>query len=128
MAINKAAMSYRQEKSRKLSSIDCSMTEPSTLQQDDRMAHAFMDAHGCAARSKTARSRGGAVPPPPVLHALFIGVSLCSQMSSAAPSTSPAASWGARRTATVGGRARRTTRVSSTRPSGSPTSCSTSTR
>uniref|UniRef100_A0AAQ5XKK3 Protein tyrosine phosphatase receptor type Ua n=1 Tax=Amphiprion ocellaris TaxID=80972 RepID=A0AAQ5XKK3_AMPOC len=29
--INKAAMSYRQEKSRKLSSLDCSMTEQSTL-------------------------------------------------------------------------------------------------
>uniref|UniRef100_A0A672YRK7 protein-tyrosine-phosphatase n=1 Tax=Sphaeramia orbicularis TaxID=375764 RepID=A0A672YRK7_9TELE len=31
VAINKAAMSYRQEKSRKLSSLDCSMTEQSTL-------------------------------------------------------------------------------------------------
>uniref|UniRef100_A0A669BS46 protein-tyrosine-phosphatase n=1 Tax=Oreochromis niloticus TaxID=8128 RepID=A0A669BS46_ORENI len=47
VAINKAAMSYRQEKSRKLSSLDCSMTEQSTLQQDERMAHSFMDAHGC---------------------------------------------------------------------------------
>uniref|UniRef100_A0A8C7ZBK9 protein-tyrosine-phosphatase n=1 Tax=Oryzias sinensis TaxID=183150 RepID=A0A8C7ZBK9_9TELE len=47
VAINKAAMSYRQEKSRKLSSVDCSMTEQSTLQQDERMAHSFMDAHGC---------------------------------------------------------------------------------
>uniref|UniRef100_A0A8C4FAP2 protein-tyrosine-phosphatase n=1 Tax=Dicentrarchus labrax TaxID=13489 RepID=A0A8C4FAP2_DICLA len=48
VAINKAAMSYRQEKSRKLSSLDCSMTEQSTLQQDERMAHSFMDAHGSA--------------------------------------------------------------------------------
>lgn len=56
VAINKAAMSYRQEKSRKLSSLDCSMTEQSTLQQDERMAHSFMDAHGCNARSKTARN------------------------------------------------------------------------
>lgn len=56
VAINKAAMSYRQEKNRKLSSLDCSMTEQSTLQQDERMAHSFMDAHGCNARSKTARS------------------------------------------------------------------------
>uniref|UniRef100_A0A7N6AK88 protein-tyrosine-phosphatase n=1 Tax=Anabas testudineus TaxID=64144 RepID=A0A7N6AK88_ANATE len=46
VAINKAAMSYRQEKNRKLSSLDCSMTEQSTLQQDERMAHSFMDAHG----------------------------------------------------------------------------------
>uniref|UniRef100_A0A8C6VRF5 protein-tyrosine-phosphatase n=1 Tax=Nothobranchius furzeri TaxID=105023 RepID=A0A8C6VRF5_NOTFU len=37
VAMNKAAMSYRQEKSRKLSSLDCSMTEQSTLQQDERM-------------------------------------------------------------------------------------------
>lgn len=54
MAINKAAMSYRQEKSRKLSPLDCSLTEQSTLQQDERMAHSFMDAHGCNARSKAA--------------------------------------------------------------------------
>ncbi|KAI3358311.1 hypothetical protein L3Q82_014753 [Scortum barcoo] len=52
VAINKAAMSYRQEKSRKLSSLDCSMTEQSTLQQDERMAHSFMDAHGCNARNE----------------------------------------------------------------------------
>jgi len=56
VAINKAAMSYRQEKSRKLSSLDCSMTEQSTLQQDEKMAHSFMDASGCTARSKTARN------------------------------------------------------------------------
>uniref|UniRef100_A0A8D3CRU6 protein-tyrosine-phosphatase n=1 Tax=Scophthalmus maximus TaxID=52904 RepID=A0A8D3CRU6_SCOMX len=47
VAINKTAMSYRQEKSRKLSSLDCSMTEQSTLQQDERMANSFMDAHSC---------------------------------------------------------------------------------
>ncbi|KAL2080557.1 hypothetical protein ACEWY4_024350 [Coilia grayii] len=41
--INKAAMAYRQEKSRKLGSLDCSMTEQSTLQQDERTAHSFMD-------------------------------------------------------------------------------------
>uniref|UniRef100_A0A7N8YM12 protein-tyrosine-phosphatase n=1 Tax=Mastacembelus armatus TaxID=205130 RepID=A0A7N8YM12_9TELE len=52
VAINKAAMSYRQEKSRKLSSLDCSMTEQSTLQQDERMTHSFMDAHGCNARNE----------------------------------------------------------------------------
>ncbi|MEQ2213083.1 hypothetical protein XENOCAPTIV_009516, partial [Xenoophorus captivus] len=52
VAINKAAMSYRQEKSRKLSPLDCSMTEQSTLQQDERLAHSFMDAHGCSARNE----------------------------------------------------------------------------
>uniref|UniRef100_M4AEC4 Receptor-type tyrosine-protein phosphatase U n=1 Tax=Xiphophorus maculatus TaxID=8083 RepID=M4AEC4_XIPMA len=52
VAINKAAMSYRQEKSRKLSPLDCSLTEQSTLQQDERMAHSFMDAHGCNARNE----------------------------------------------------------------------------
>ncbi|KAF0047540.1 hypothetical protein F2P81_001173, partial [Scophthalmus maximus] len=52
VAINKTAMSYRQEKSRKLSSLDCSMTEQSTLQQDERMANSFMDAHSCNARNE----------------------------------------------------------------------------
>uniref|UniRef100_A0AAQ4NX77 protein-tyrosine-phosphatase n=1 Tax=Gasterosteus aculeatus aculeatus TaxID=481459 RepID=A0AAQ4NX77_GASAC len=61
VAINKAAMSYRQEKSRKLSSLDCSMTEQSTLQQDERMAHSFMDAHGC----NSSPNRLFFVPPPP---------------------------------------------------------------
>ena len=61
MAISKAAMSYRQEKSRKLSSIDCSMAEPSALQQDERLAHAFLDAHGCASRSRQGAGRGGVV-------------------------------------------------------------------
>uniref|UniRef100_A0A8C5ELA0 protein-tyrosine-phosphatase n=1 Tax=Gouania willdenowi TaxID=441366 RepID=A0A8C5ELA0_GOUWI len=51
VAMNKTAMSYRQEKSRKLSALDCSMTEQSTLQQDERMAHSFMDAHGCNTRN-----------------------------------------------------------------------------
>ncbi|KAG5265094.1 hypothetical protein AALO_G00261350 [Alosa alosa] len=41
--INKAAMAYRQEKTRKLGSLDCSMTEQSTLPQDERTAHSFMD-------------------------------------------------------------------------------------
>ncbi|KAJ3609020.1 hypothetical protein NHX12_023547, partial [Muraenolepis orangiensis] len=44
VAINKAAMSYRQEKGRKLSALDCSLTEQSTLQQDERTAHSFLDA------------------------------------------------------------------------------------
>uniref|UniRef100_A0A8C1SPR6 protein-tyrosine-phosphatase n=1 Tax=Cyprinus carpio TaxID=7962 RepID=A0A8C1SPR6_CYPCA len=43
--INKAVMTYRQEKTRKLGSLDCSTTEHSTLQQDDRTAHTFMDSH-----------------------------------------------------------------------------------
>uniref|UniRef100_A0A8C1L1Y9 protein-tyrosine-phosphatase n=1 Tax=Cyprinus carpio TaxID=7962 RepID=A0A8C1L1Y9_CYPCA len=49
--INKAVMTYRQEKTRKLGSLDCSTTEHSTLQQDDRTTHTFMDSHNCTARS-----------------------------------------------------------------------------
>lgn len=60
MSINKASMSFRQEKSRKLSSIDCSLAEQSSLQQDERV-HAFLDTHGCASRSKTAP-----LAPPPL--------------------------------------------------------------
>uniref|UniRef100_A0A672R3G9 protein-tyrosine-phosphatase n=1 Tax=Sinocyclocheilus grahami TaxID=75366 RepID=A0A672R3G9_SINGR len=43
--INKAVMTYRQEKTRKLGSLDCSTTEHSTLQQDDRTTQTFMDSH-----------------------------------------------------------------------------------
>uniref|UniRef100_A0A8C1L2N3 Receptor-type tyrosine-protein phosphatase U n=1 Tax=Cyprinus carpio TaxID=7962 RepID=A0A8C1L2N3_CYPCA len=50
--INKAVMTYRQEKTRKLGSLDCSTTEHSTLQQDDRTTHTFMDSHNCTARSE----------------------------------------------------------------------------
>uniref|UniRef100_A0A673FY82 Receptor-type tyrosine-protein phosphatase U n=1 Tax=Sinocyclocheilus rhinocerous TaxID=307959 RepID=A0A673FY82_9TELE len=50
--INKAVMTYRQEKTRKLGSLDCSTTEHSTLQQDDRTAHTFMDSHNCTARNE----------------------------------------------------------------------------
>uniref|UniRef100_A0A671NHT4 Receptor-type tyrosine-protein phosphatase U n=1 Tax=Sinocyclocheilus anshuiensis TaxID=1608454 RepID=A0A671NHT4_9TELE len=49
--INKAVMTYRQEKTRKLGSLDCSTTEHSTLQQDDRTAHTFMDSHNSTQRS-----------------------------------------------------------------------------
>uniref|UniRef100_A0A8C1J399 protein-tyrosine-phosphatase n=1 Tax=Cyprinus carpio TaxID=7962 RepID=A0A8C1J399_CYPCA len=49
--INKAVMTYRQEKTRKLGSLDCSTTEHSTLQQDDRTAHTFMDSHNYEQRS-----------------------------------------------------------------------------
>uniref|UniRef100_A0A8C1L2K1 Receptor-type tyrosine-protein phosphatase U n=1 Tax=Cyprinus carpio TaxID=7962 RepID=A0A8C1L2K1_CYPCA len=50
--INKAVMTYRQEKTRKLGSLDCSTTEHSTLQQDDRTTHTFMDSHNCTARNE----------------------------------------------------------------------------
>ncbi|XP_016343069.1 receptor-type tyrosine-protein phosphatase U-like [Sinocyclocheilus anshuiensis] len=50
--INKAVMTYRQEKTRKLGSLDCSTTEHSTLQQDDRTAHTFMDSHNSTARNE----------------------------------------------------------------------------
>lgn len=52
MNINKAVMTYRQEKTRKLGSLDCSTTEHSTLQQDDRTARTFMDSHNCTAKSE----------------------------------------------------------------------------
>ncbi len=52
MNINKAVMTYRQDKTRKLGSLDCSTTEHSTLQQDDRTAHTFVDSHNCTARSE----------------------------------------------------------------------------
>ncbi|KAK6327612.1 hypothetical protein J4Q44_G00032570 [Coregonus suidteri] len=52
VALNKAAMSYRQEKTRKLGSLDCSMTEQSTLQQDGHTANSFMDAHTCNTRNE----------------------------------------------------------------------------
>lgn len=45
-------MTYRQEKTRKLGSLDCSTTEHSTLQQDDRTADTFMDSHNCTAKSE----------------------------------------------------------------------------
>ncbi|KAJ3609816.1 hypothetical protein NHX12_024326, partial [Muraenolepis orangiensis] len=60
VTINKAAMSYRQEKGRKLSALDCSLTEQSTLQQDKRTAHSFLDASvASGAPSKRPGRRGG---------------------------------------------------------------------
>ncbi|CAL8365115.1 unnamed protein product [Arctogadus glacialis] len=56
VAINKAAMSYRQEKGRKLSALDCSLTEQSTLQQDERTAHSFLDASGVSGARNEQRS------------------------------------------------------------------------
>uniref|UniRef100_A0A8B9K603 Protein tyrosine phosphatase receptor type Ua n=1 Tax=Astyanax mexicanus TaxID=7994 RepID=A0A8B9K603_ASTMX len=50
--MNKAAMTYRQEKNRKLGSLDCSTADQSTLQQDERTTHTFMDAHSCSARTE----------------------------------------------------------------------------
>ncbi|XP_016095612.1 receptor-type tyrosine-protein phosphatase U-like [Sinocyclocheilus grahami] len=50
--INKAVMTYRQEKTRKLGSLDCSTTEHSTLQQDDRTTQTFMDSHNSTARNE----------------------------------------------------------------------------
>ncbi|CAL8295278.1 unnamed protein product [Merluccius merluccius] len=56
VAINKAAMSYRQEKGRKLSALDCSLTEQSTLQQDERTAHSFLDVSGASSARNEQRS------------------------------------------------------------------------
>uniref|UniRef100_A0A6Q2YCW0 protein-tyrosine-phosphatase n=1 Tax=Esox lucius TaxID=8010 RepID=A0A6Q2YCW0_ESOLU len=61
VALNKAAMSYRQEKTRKLGSLDCGMTEQSTLQQDERTANSFVDAHVCNTRSKNPECRQSSV-------------------------------------------------------------------
>uniref|UniRef100_H3CDW1 protein-tyrosine-phosphatase n=1 Tax=Tetraodon nigroviridis TaxID=99883 RepID=H3CDW1_TETNG len=52
VTLPKASMSYRQEKSRKLSSIDGGLVEAGPLQLDRRLAPAFMDAHGCASRNE----------------------------------------------------------------------------
>uniref|UniRef100_A0A672R401 protein-tyrosine-phosphatase n=1 Tax=Sinocyclocheilus grahami TaxID=75366 RepID=A0A672R401_SINGR len=54
--INKAVMTYRQEKTRKLGSLDCSTTEHSTLQQDDRTTQTFMDSHNSTQRSSVNES------------------------------------------------------------------------
>ncbi|XP_062866581.1 receptor-type tyrosine-protein phosphatase U [Trichomycterus rosablanca] len=50
--MNKAAMTYRPEKTRRLGSLDCSTADQATLQQDERTTHTFMDAHGCSARTE----------------------------------------------------------------------------
>uniref|UniRef100_A0A671M5I9 Receptor-type tyrosine-protein phosphatase U n=1 Tax=Sinocyclocheilus anshuiensis TaxID=1608454 RepID=A0A671M5I9_9TELE len=54
--INKAVMTYRQEKTRKLGSLDCNTTEHSTLQQDDRTTQTFMDSHNSTQRSSVNES------------------------------------------------------------------------
>ncbi|XP_061632336.1 receptor-type tyrosine-protein phosphatase U isoform X1 [Phyllopteryx taeniolatus] len=48
--MNKAPITYRQEKSH-MGSMERSFTDQSTLQEDERMALSFMDAHTCGTRS-----------------------------------------------------------------------------
>lgn len=50
--MNKTPITYRQEKSH-LGSMERSFTDQSTLQEDERMALSFMDAHTCGARGTT---------------------------------------------------------------------------
>lgn len=51
MNMNKTPITYRQEKSH-LGSMERSFTDQSTLQEDERMALSFMDAHTCGTRGK----------------------------------------------------------------------------
>lgn len=50
--MNKTPITYRQEKSH-MGSMERSFTDQSTLQEDERMALSFMDAHTCGTRSMT---------------------------------------------------------------------------
>ncbi|XP_066573807.1 receptor-type tyrosine-protein phosphatase U isoform X2 [Amia ocellicauda] len=50
--INKTPITYRQEKTHMIGSMDRSFTDQSTLQEDERMALSFMDAHNCSNRSE----------------------------------------------------------------------------
>uniref|UniRef100_A0A674NG17 protein-tyrosine-phosphatase n=1 Tax=Takifugu rubripes TaxID=31033 RepID=A0A674NG17_TAKRU len=50
--MNKTPITYRQEKSH-LGSMERSFTDQSTLQEDERMALSFMDAHTCGTRGRT---------------------------------------------------------------------------
>uniref|UniRef100_A0A8C6KN31 protein-tyrosine-phosphatase n=1 Tax=Nothobranchius furzeri TaxID=105023 RepID=A0A8C6KN31_NOTFU len=49
--MNKTPITYRQEKSH-MGSLERSFTDQSTLQEDERLALSFMDAHTCGTRSK----------------------------------------------------------------------------
>uniref|UniRef100_A0A672MMY5 protein-tyrosine-phosphatase n=1 Tax=Sinocyclocheilus grahami TaxID=75366 RepID=A0A672MMY5_SINGR len=49
--MNKTPITYRQEKSNMMGSMECSFTDQSTLQEDERMALSFMDTHTCDPRS-----------------------------------------------------------------------------
>uniref|UniRef100_A0A3B4E3B3 protein-tyrosine-phosphatase n=1 Tax=Pygocentrus nattereri TaxID=42514 RepID=A0A3B4E3B3_PYGNA len=50
--MNKTPITYRQEKSNMMGSMERSFADQSTLQEDERMALSFMDAHTCSTRSK----------------------------------------------------------------------------
>uniref|UniRef100_A0A4W6CQE4 protein-tyrosine-phosphatase n=1 Tax=Lates calcarifer TaxID=8187 RepID=A0A4W6CQE4_LATCA len=50
--MNKTPITYRQEKSH-MGSMERSFTDQSTLQEDERMALSFMDAHTCGTRSNS---------------------------------------------------------------------------
>uniref|UniRef100_A0A672M6L0 protein-tyrosine-phosphatase n=1 Tax=Sinocyclocheilus grahami TaxID=75366 RepID=A0A672M6L0_SINGR len=48
--MNKTPITYRQEKSNMMGSMERSFTDQSTLQEDERMALSFMDTHTCSTR------------------------------------------------------------------------------
>lgn len=52
MNMNKTPITYRQEKSHMMGSMERSFADQSTLQEDERMALSFMDAHTCSTRSE----------------------------------------------------------------------------
>uniref|UniRef100_A0A672M8U0 protein-tyrosine-phosphatase n=1 Tax=Sinocyclocheilus grahami TaxID=75366 RepID=A0A672M8U0_SINGR len=49
--MNKTPITYRQEKSNMMGSMERSFTDQSTLQEDERMALSFMDTHTCSTRN-----------------------------------------------------------------------------
>lgn len=55
--MNKTPITYRQEKSH-LGSMERSFADQSTLQEDERMALSFMDAHTCGTRGTANGVRG----------------------------------------------------------------------
>ncbi|XP_039596377.1 receptor-type tyrosine-protein phosphatase U-like isoform X2 [Polypterus senegalus] len=52
VTLNKAPVNYRQEKTHMIGSMDRSFTDQSTLQEDERMAVSFMDAHSSSKRNE----------------------------------------------------------------------------
>lgn len=65
--MNKTPITYRQEKSH-MGSMERSFTDQSTLQEDERMALSFMDAHTCGTRSKKKALKLIHAANPPAYH------------------------------------------------------------
>lgn len=73
--MNKTPITYRQEKSH-MGSMERSFTDQSTLQEDERMALSFMDAHTCGTRSKTSAQSSSVHSPSslPPLHSTILNL------------------------------------------------------